>query len=163
MHKVATAQLRISKTAQDTIFSDMYSRNTIEACGALLGTIDAQGNWLVDTAHPLRNTFSSPVYFEFDPEDLLAIDLHYPGQMIGVYHSHPTGFPTASQTDRDNMRRVNLEQQIPWIWLIISGPFVPSQAHSSNKQATRNPMIAYHHYPEGLQQVNIQLDPQQEK
>ena len=123
MNRVAEAQLSISRAAQEAILSDIYSRNTIEACGVLLGTVDEQGNWHVEEVHALRNVANSPVYFEFAPEDLLAIDLNYPGQMIGVYHSHPTGFPVASDTDRKNMQRVNLDQQIPWIWLIISGPF----------------------------------------
>jgi proteasome lid subunit RPN8/RPN11 len=163
MNRAAKAKLCISRAAQDTILSDIYSRNTIEACGALLGTVDEQGSWHVKTAHPLRNTFNSPVYFEFDPEDLLAIDLNHPGLMIGVYHSHPTGFPVASNTDRENMRRVNLEQQIPWIWLIISGPFDTCNTHLSDEQIARNSMIAYHHYKEGLQQIEIQLEPRQEK
>lgn len=159
MNRVAEAQLCISKAAQEAILSDISSRKSIEACGVLLGTVDGQGNWHVEEAHALRNVFNSPVYFEFAPEDLLAIDLNYPGQMIGVYHSHPTGFPVASDTDRKNMQRVNLEQQIPWIWLIISGPFDENKARFSNEQAAQNSMIAYHHYEEeGLQQIEIQLE-----
>jgi proteasome lid subunit RPN8/RPN11 len=164
MNRVAEAQLCISKAAQEAILSDIYSRNTIEACGALLGTVDEQGNWHVEEAHPLRNVSNSPVYFEFAPEDLLAIDLNYPGQMIGVYHSHPTGFPVASDTDKKNMQRVNLEQQIPWIWLIISGPFDKCNTRFSDEQVAKNSMIAYHHYTEeGLQQIEIQLEHRPEK
>ena len=159
MNRIAEAQLCISKAAQEAILSDIYSRNTIEACGVLLGTVDEQGNWHVEEAHALRNVFNSPVYFEFAPEDLLAIDLNYPGQMIGVYHSHPTGFPVASDTDRKNMQRVNLEQQIPWIWVIISGPFDEHNTRFSDEQVAKNSMIAYHHYTEeGLQQIEIQLE-----
>jgi proteasome lid subunit RPN8/RPN11 len=164
MKKVVEAQLCLSRAAQEAILSDIYSRNTIEACGVLLGTVDEQGNWHVEEAHPLRNVFNSPVYFEFDPQDLLLIDLNYPGQMIGVYHSHPTGFPIASDTDRQNMQRVNREQRIPWVWLIVSGPFNEHNAWLSDTQVAKNSMIAYHHYiEEGLQQIEIQLERPQEK
>src|SRR5436190_8632319 len=116
-------QATLSVAAQKNLFLDLCARPHIEACGVLLGNIDASGNWYIERTLPLRNVFSSPVYFEFAPEELLEIELAYPGQIVGVYHSHPTGFASASKTDRDNMKRVNKEQQIPWLWLIVRGPF----------------------------------------
>src|SRR5438270_202559 len=123
MRENSKVQLTISVNAQKTLLIDVHKRQRIEACGLLLGRIDEEGNWHVEEAHPLRNIFDSPVYFEFAPEDLLEVDMAYPGEVIGVYHSHPTGLAIASSTDRQNMKRVNVEQQIPWVWLIISGPF----------------------------------------
>jgi [CysO sulfur-carrier protein]-S-L-cysteine hydrolase len=157
MTKIANAQVTISIEAEQALFADIYQRPTIEACGVLLGTIDEQGNWHVEQIYPLRNIFSSPVYFEFDPEELLMVELSYPGQIVGAYHSHPTGFPRASSTDRENMRRVNQEQQIPWVWLIVSGPF--EQDQRADERVTSAPMIAYHHYmQDGLHKVSIQLE-----
>lgn len=139
------------------LLQDIYQRAAIEACGLLTGTIDEQGNWHIEQAHPLRNTFQSAVYFEFAPEDLLAFELEHPGAVVGVYHSHPTGFPKASDTDRKNMKRVNLEQDIPWVWLIISGPFRASNCHSDN--LADHSLIAYHHYAhEGLRQITVQFE-----
>ncbi len=159
MTKTANTQVTISVEAQRTLFADIYQRPAIEACGVLLGTIDEQGNWHVEQAYPLRNIFSSPVYFEFDPEELLMVELTYPEQIIGVYHSHPTGFPRASSTDRDNMQRVNQEQQIPWIWLIVSGPFTQESTQQADGLIPATSMIAYHHYvQEGLRKVPIQLE-----
>jgi len=148
------AQVTISLNAQNTLFEDVYQRQHIEACGILLGYSDSYGNWYIEQAHPLPNIFNSPVYFEFAPEDLLAVELDHPGQIVGVYHSHPTGFAVASSTDCENMKRVNVEQQIPWLWLIISGPF------DDTFQLEQKPaVIAYHHYEElGLQEISIQFE-----
>ena len=156
MRKHPVAQVTISINAQDKLCKDVCQRSRIEACGLLLGQIDGQGNWHIERAHPLRNIRNSPVYFEFAPEDLLAAELDYPNEIVGVYHSHPTGLAVASSTDRDNMKRVNLEEQIPWVWLIISGPF-----HDEFKlyQESHSRVVAYHHYDAlGLCQVTVQFE-----
>src|SRR5689334_14709961 len=123
MRKQVNALVTISIGAQKTLLLDVCKRGRIEACGLLLGSMDDAGHWYIEQVYPLRNIFDSPVYFEFAPEDLLTVDLNYPGRIVGVYHSHPTGLAVASSTDRQNMQRVNIEQQIPWIWLIVCGPF----------------------------------------
>lgn len=155
-----SAKATLSAAAWKTILLDAHGRQGIEACGALLGTIDSEGNWHIEEAHPMRNIYASPVYFEFEPAELLTIDLEQPGRMVGVYHSHPTGPTLASATDRQNMRRVNLEQQIPWLWLIVSGPF--GQTSSENTDGSQEStisakgLIAYHHYQgQGLQKIPI--------
>jgi proteasome lid subunit RPN8/RPN11 len=157
MTKTANTQVTLTNTSLHTLCKDIAQRPYIEACGVLLGTQDQQGNWHIEEAHPLRNTFSSPVYFEFDPEELLMTELTYPGEIIGVYHSHPTGFARASHTDRENMQRVNQQQHIPWVWLIICGPFNEDFERQCLAQSITSSMIAYHHYEqEGLCKVRIQ-------
>ena len=156
MEQQSKAQIMLSQAAQKTLIEDVCQRRKIEACGVLLGEISEQGNWHVQQVCPLPNIFASPVYFEFAPEDLLTMELTYPGQIIGVYHSHPTGFAAASSTDRKNMRRVNREEQIPWVWLIISGPFDERYAEQARHCLTAMPIIAYHHYEQGgLRQITI--------
>ncbi len=153
MRKHANAQVTVSLDARNTLFNDVCQRPHIEACGILLGHIDSCGNWNIEQAYPLRNIFNSAVYFEFAPEDLLAVELDHPGQLVGVYHSHPTGFAVASSTDHENMRRVNVEQQIPWVWLIISGPF-----DETFEPGQKSSMIAYHYYEElELQEIGIEF------
>ena len=153
MRKHASAQVTFSLDARKTLFNDVCQRPHIEACGILLGHIDSCGNWNIEQAYPLRNIFNSAVYFEFAPEDLLAVELDHPGQIVGVYHSHPTGFAVASSTDHENMRRVNVEQQIPWVWLIISGPF-----DETFEPGQKSSMIAYHYYEElELQKIAIEF------
>ncbi|MGH2510926.1 MAG: Mov34/MPN/PAD-1 family protein [Ktedonobacteraceae bacterium] len=151
------ASVLLSTHAQDTILLDAYQRQQIEACGALLGKIDNAGNWHVEEARPLHNIAGSPVYFEFEPEELLSIELEQPGRMIGVYHSHPLGPTRASSTDQHNMRRVNREQHIPWVWLIVSGPFTNEVGEGST--ISTQGVVAYHHYQDkGLQQITIQYN-----
>lgn len=162
MRKKHTAKVLLSIAAWKTILLDAYERRGIEACGALLGSTDHEGNWYVEEAMPLRNTYASPVYFEFDPAELLTIDLEQPGRMVGVYHSHPAGPAMASSTDRQNMRRVNSEQHIPWVWLIVSGPFSSTSTDETTggeqvENISARSIIAYHHYQDtGLQQIAIQ-------
>lgn len=158
MERHTTAKVTISATVRQAMFKDVYQRRNIEACGVLLGSRDEQGNWHIEQVHPLRNVFDSPVYFEFAPEDLLNIELEYPGRVVGVYHSHPTGLARASSTDRQNMERVNKEQHIPWVWFIVSGPFPESVARMDEASIRSTVMVAYHHYAQkGLQQVPIHI------
>ena len=156
MKRHTSGYMKLSVEAQKVLLHDVYQRRYIEACGVLFGTIDEQGNWHIEQARPLRNTFASPVYFEFDPEELLLIEMEQPGKIVGVYHSHPSGFAQASSTDRQNMKRVNKDENIPWVWLIIKGPFDDQwrQRHSTILPA--DALIAYHHYSQsGLQQISI--------
>ncbi len=157
MRKQAKAQVMIGAGAKKTLLLDVYKRQRIEACGLLIGSIDEAGNWHVEEAHPLRNIYDSPVYFEFDPQDVLMVDLTYPGKVVGAYHSHPTGLARASITDRQNMKRINVEQQIPWVWLIISGPF--DHVSTSFQQRQYPLIIAYHHYEGyGLRRIAVRFE-----
>ena len=168
MRKHEKAEVSINASAHQTLLLDVYKRHRIEACGLLIGTIDQAGNWHVEETHPLRNIFDLPVYFEFAPEDLLAADLSYPGRVIGAYHSHPTGLAVASHIDQQNMKRVNADEQIPWVWLIVSGPFdhSPSLFQQAQRHLQRIPnssIVAYHYYEgEGLQRISIRFEEQTE-
>jgi proteasome lid subunit RPN8/RPN11 len=153
------ATLLLSWQAQQTICDDVLHRPHIEACGLLLGTITRNGDWQAERALPLRNSATSPVYFEFEPEELLTAELQYPNQIIGVYHSHPTGYAQASTTDCQNMFHVNQEQQIPWAWLIVCGPFNGAFCRLTQNGLPPSASIAYHHYPaKGLKTLSIHLD-----
>ena len=166
MRKNYKAEVSIEASAYEALLLDVYKRKRIEACGLLLGTMDDAGNWHVDEIHPMRNIFDSPVYFEFAPEDLLSADLAYPGKVVGAYHSHPTGLAVASRTDHQNMKRVNIEEHIPWVWLIVSGPFdqAPSLLQQVQRRLQRIPdtaIVAYHYYEDdGLQRLAINIQGQ---
>jgi proteasome lid subunit RPN8/RPN11 len=141
-------QVSIASDALHHLLKDVYQRRQMEACGVLLGEREAEGRWHVVEIEPLNNIAASSTYFEFAPEELLEVELTHPDRIVGVYHSHPTGYAQASKTDQQNMRRVNLEQGIPWVWLIVCGPF---------SEETEKPTILayYHDETAGLQQVNI--------
>lgn len=156
MKKQISGYVKLSLEAQKSLLQDVYQRRHIEACGVLLGTIDEQGNWHIEQIRPLSNTFDSPVYFEFDPEELLLVEIEQPGRVVGVYHSHPSGFAQASSTDRQNMKRVNKDENIPWVWLIIRGPFEDSWQQRHQTVLPQDALIAYHHYAQsGLQRITI--------
>lgn len=160
----AHAEVILNARAQKVLAQDVRQRRHIEACGLLIGQMNAQGNWQVEHIHPLRNIFNSPVYFEFAPEDLLMAELDYPDHIIGVYHSHPTGFARASSTDRENMQRVNVEEQIPWLWLIVSGPFNEQFTITAKGCVAGTSIVAYHHYPQkGLVKILIRFEEGTEK
>jgi proteasome lid subunit RPN8/RPN11 len=166
MRKNQKAEVSIEVRAYEALLLDVYKRQSIEACGLLLGIIDQAGNWHIEDIHPMRNIFDSPVYFEFAPEELLSADLAYANRVIGVYHSHPTGLAVASRTDHQNMKRINTEVHIPWVWLIISGPFdhSPSLLQQVQRRLQRIPdtsIVAYHYYEdEGLQRIAIHFEEQ---
>ena len=166
MRKNHKVEVTIGIIAHEALLLDVYKRQRIEACGLLLGAIDLSGNWHVEAIHPMRNIADSPVYFEFAPEELLSADLAYPERVIGAYHSHPTGLAVASRTDHQNMKRVNVEEQIPWVWLIISGPFdrSPSLLQQVQRRLQRIPdtsIVAYHFYEDvGLQRITINFEEQ---
>ncbi|HEV2583111.1 MAG TPA: Mov34/MPN/PAD-1 family protein [Ktedonobacteraceae bacterium] len=164
MHIKTDARIFISLGAKQALLLDVSARRTIEACGVLIGSIDEAGNWHVESIHPLRNIFDSPTYFEFAPEELLAADLAYPGQVIGVYHSHPTGFAKPSQTDRQNMKRVNISQRIPWAWLIVCGPFQTSSLDTKQAEPAfkaEATILAFHHYADdGLCSIPLLIAPE---
>ena len=168
MRKHEKAEVSIDVSAYKTLLLDVYKRQRIEACGLLIGSIDHSGNWHVEETHPLRNIFDSPVYFEFAPEDLLAADLAYPDRIIGAYHSHPTGLAVASHTDHQNMKRVNVEEHIPWVWLIISAsldhaPTLLQQVQRHLQRIPNSSIVAYHHYEnEGLRRIAIRFEKQTE-
>jgi len=166
MRKHPKAEVTIDATAYKALLLDVYKRQQIEACGLLLGITDQAGNWHIEDIHPMRNIFDSAVYFEFAPEELLSADLAYSDRVIGAYHSHPTGLAVASRTDNQNMKRINAEEHIPWIWLIISGPFdhSPSLLQQVQRRLQRIPgtsIVAYHYYEdEGLQRIAINFEEQ---
>ena len=145
-------QVTLEKQAEQQLREDVYQRRQIEACGILLGERDEEARWWVREVQPLKNIFASSTYFEFAPEELLEMELRYPGQIVGVYHSHPGGYARASTTDKKNMERVNKEEGIPWVWLIVCGPFINERGEGAR-------ILGYYHDEnEGLQHVQIRLE-----
>lgn len=72
-----------------------------EACGLLLGTTD-----LIAQATACANIHPNPcTHFEIDPAALIAAHKTARAggpQLVGYWHSHPTGLATPSVTDQAN-------------------------------------------------------------
>ena len=87
----------------------------LEACGLLLGT---RGR--ITEIRETRNIHPTPAsHFEIDPQAL--IDAHRAArsgavaQVLGYFHSHPTGDPAPSATDRA------MAAHDGRVWAIIAG------------------------------------------
>jgi len=96
-----------------------------ECCGLLLG---AEG--LIDQARPAANVASEPhIRFEIDPLALLAAHKAARAggaQVMGYYHSHPTGHPVPSATDCEHSTGDSR------IWAIVAGTEVAFWRDSGN-------------------------------
>ncbi len=89
--------LRISRSLVQQIVSETM-RSQVEICGLLLG----RGS-MVEAIEPCANVHPTPAtHFELDPASLFrALRRARDGgpQVIGHYHSHPSGLASPSATD----------------------------------------------------------------
>ena len=90
--------LLVTSDVLQLLLNEARRAHPAECCGILLGEGDR-----VATAIPARNVHPRPrTHFEIDPQTL--IDAHRAAraggpQVLGYYHSHPTGDPAPSATD----------------------------------------------------------------
>ena len=89
----------VTSAVLDGLLAEARAAHPREACGLLFGTGTAITAFLpTANAHPEPET-----HFEIDPQAL--IDAHRAmrsggPRLVGYYHSHPTGAPAPSPTDR---------------------------------------------------------------
>lgn len=89
----------VTSGANATLLTEAAKAYPLEACGLLLG----QGDVIMEAA-PVRNVHADPArHFELDPAALIAA--HRAAregglQVLGYYHSHPTGSTCPSTTDQ---------------------------------------------------------------
>ena len=90
-------QLILGKHHWQEMLEHVDRQAPLEACGLLAGKNDRVENVIL-----VRNQLQSPVRFVMDPyEQLQAFDwIESNGlELLGIFHSHPAGPATASQTD----------------------------------------------------------------
>lgn len=89
----------LTSGAKATLLEEATRAFPRECCGLLLG----QGG-RIETVLPCANVHASPErHFEIDPAALIAAHRaarHGGPQVLGYYHSHPTGRAEPSPTDR---------------------------------------------------------------
>ncbi|MEO0464137.1 MAG: M67 family metallopeptidase [Pseudomonadota bacterium] len=113
--KTSGRGLQIDERALESLFAEAVAALPHEACGLLLGRAGE-----IASIRPARNVHPAPVtHFEIDPQAL--IDAHRAERegglaVLGYYHSHPTGDPHPSPTDRAMSARDGR------IWAIIAPP-----------------------------------------
>lgn len=89
--------LLFSKRHWQEMLDHVERQLPLEACGLLAGTQDRVTDVIL-----VQNNAQSPVRFVMDPyEQLTAFDwMESNGlELLGIFHSHPTGPATASATD----------------------------------------------------------------
>jgi proteasome lid subunit RPN8/RPN11 len=92
-------EIELTRAALARISAEVERAFPEEACGILLGRESR-----IERAQPARNVHPKPqTHFEIDPQAL--IDAHRAAraggpQVVGYYHSHPTGPARPSDIDR---------------------------------------------------------------
>jgi proteasome lid subunit RPN8/RPN11 len=92
-----TDSVAVHPTVLDTISAEAAHQREIECCG-LLGGRDGT----ITRIYPARNALASATVYEIAPKDLFRImrQMRADGvELMGIYHSHPTGDNSPSPTD----------------------------------------------------------------
>jgi proteasome lid subunit RPN8/RPN11 len=90
--------VKIRQNAYDKIVAHAVADLPNECCGLLIGNAD-----IVEDASPARNTKRSRTRFQVEPADHFAAIRRARAsgmEIIGAYHSHPSGPSGPSETDR---------------------------------------------------------------
>ena len=89
--------LKMQSSHLQTMQHHVAEQAPLEACGLLAGKQDS-----VEAVLKVRNAAQSPVRFRMDPQEqynaLMWIEDNEL-DLVGIYHSHPSGPETASATD----------------------------------------------------------------
>jgi proteasome lid subunit RPN8/RPN11 len=113
----------ISSELLDEIVAHALQDPRNEVCGVVAVALDAEGSapppgtTRAVRVHRAVNVHASPLKFEIDPKELLALysAIEADGQALGaIYHSHVRSAPYPSQTD------VNFAANWPGVeWIIV--------------------------------------------
>src|SRR6266581_7490149 len=115
----AASTLRLTESQYATIIGSCYDGLPDEACGLLVGPLDADGlpTGVITEARPCRNADASAVTYTVDPRDMLGAMRAAEArgdEVVGVWHSHThtEGYP--SPTD------VRQSVDPAWMYVIVS-------------------------------------------
>ena len=119
MSTFAAPMLRLTQAQYMAIVGHCYDGLPDEACGLLLGPLDARGEptGRVTQAWPCRNADASARTYTVDPKDMLrairAANEHG-DEIVGVWHSHTRTDAYPSPTD------VRQAVDPAWFYVIVS-------------------------------------------
>ncbi len=106
--------LEVASGVLATLLSESARARPYEACGLLLGTAAR-----IDGATLCANVAADPArHFEIDPAALIAAhkaERTGGPMLLGYWHSHPSGAPAPSATDRARATRDGR------VWAIVAG------------------------------------------
>lgn len=111
--------IRLPRALAESMLAASREVAPLEACGLVLGHRESAAAEILEL-RSTRNTRASPQHYEIAPEDVLAADRRARAagwQLLGAWHSHPSGSAVPSSTDRE-------EAWPDWCYLIVglAGP-----------------------------------------
>ena len=139
-------RLQMPAAIRDILFDHARRDLPNECCGLLIGTMDGE-NVSVSRAIPLVNELHSPTAFRSEPRSLftaMKAIREMNGELVAVYHSHPTGEAIPSVRDREEITYpdaltviVGLPEGIAQLraWQFISGQFLEVEIEVSGPSA----------------------------
>ena len=116
-------EIRIKLQDWDKMCANVASKSPQEACGILLGKI-RRDVYHSKSLIPTTNILRSQVRFQIDPEEQLAVFNRMSElglDMVAIYHSHPYGPDTPSQTDIDE---AYYPEAVQLIWSSLQGKWI---------------------------------------
>lgn len=111
--QIPLTQLRLPPQAAEAMLNHARACDPEECCGLLAGEPDGT----VRFVYPLTNAQHSPTAFTIDPVEHFRAWQHATRRgwdLIGAFHSHPSGPPHPSTTD------LALAAEPDWAWVIIT-------------------------------------------
>ena len=130
-------QLTIGKKHWQEMLNYVQQNAPLESCGLLAGK-----NEQVEKVIFVRNQVQSPVRFVMDPYDQLkAFDWIESNQLdlLGIFHSHPTGPENASATDIAEAAY----EVVYVIWSLSGGIWKARGFHIKDGQALDVPLVIH--------------------
>ena len=127
--------LTLRKKQWDEMHTHVAQQTPLEACGLLAGKNDQ-----VEKVLPVQNQAQSPVRYVMDPYEQLKafswIESH-DLDLLGIFHSHPTGPETASATDIAEAAY----EVVYLIWSLNGGMWKARGFYIENGQALDVPLV----------------------
>ncbi len=117
---IRSTMLSIKKSDFEVIVNHCKAGLPNEACG-MLGGKDGR----VEKVYPMKNSKPGPDYYEMDPEEQFRVmkDIRESGmQLIGLFHSHPTGqaYPSVVDVQQAYWPGTELPNYPDAVYIIVS-------------------------------------------
>lgn len=135
--------IEFSRETYDDVVSHAYEGGDEEICGVLAGEYGEEQT-RVTNAHRAENVAETPqIRYVIDPEEQLEIidriEEEESADVVGFYHSHPTGPTEPSETD---LRRATWPDRSYVICALDGHPFVGSWRYRDETETFEQETVA---------------------
>jgi [CysO sulfur-carrier protein]-S-L-cysteine hydrolase len=101
MNLLSPKSIHLPASQKYKVLKDIREKYPEEACGILLGRKHPEYYQVLEV-HPVTNKLHSPICYRMEPQEQLRVFNYMDENMlelVAIYHSHPTGPASVSQTD----------------------------------------------------------------